>query len=114
MVLRNRNMQVVWKWSQILFRIVWGLVSLLLLVVCLADLRQFSQVPELYPIGAEGLGWAYESASHYVLFGWLWVGWGVVGVLLALLYRVRYSGLFLLIHALILLLWAGYVAWAAY
>ena len=114
MMRRNRNMQVVGKWTRILARIVWGLVCLLLMVVFLMDLRQFSQAPELYPIGAEGLGWTYESAPNYVLSGWLLVGWGVIGALLALLYRVRNSGLFLLIHALMTLLWVGYVAWYAY
>lgn len=107
-------MQVVWKWTRILFRILWGVVNLLLIVVSLLDLRQFSRAPELYPIGAEGLGWTYESATNYVLSGWLLVGWGVIGAVLALLYRVRYSGLFLLIHALMTLLWVGYVAWYAY
>lgn len=114
MMRRNRNMQVVWKWTRILFRILWGVVNLLLIVVSLLDLRQFSRAPELYPIGAEGLGWTYESATNYVLSGWLLVGWGVIGAVLALLYRVRYSGLFLLIHALMTLLWVGYVAWYAY
>lgn len=107
-------MQVVWKWTRILFRILWGVVNLLLIVVSLLDLRQFSRAPELYPIGAEGLGWTYESATNYVLSGWLLVGWGVIGAVLALLYRVRNSGLFLLIHALMTLLWVGYVAWYAY
>lgn len=114
MMRSNRRLQLVWKWTRILFRIVWGLVCLLLIVVFLMDLRQFSQAPELYPIGAEGLGWTYESAANYVLFGWFLVGWGVVGVVLALLYRVRHSGTFLLFHTLMTLLWVGYVFWSTY
>lgn len=110
MMRSNRRLQLVWKWTRILFRIVWGLVCLLLIVVFLMDLRQFSRAPELYPIGAEP-GWANECAENYVLLVCLMIGWSVVGVVLSLLYRVRHSGAFLLLHALMTLLGLYYVAY---
>ena len=79
-------------------RILWGLCCLLLLSVNTVDFVQFTKQPELYPIGSEGLWWAYESYNNYVLVCLLAIGWDIAGLIASVCYRVRYSGKILMIH----------------
>lgn len=84
-------------------RILWGLCCLLLLLVHAGDYVQFAKHPELYPIGGEGLGWAYASHENYALASLLSIGWSMVGIIASVCYRLRYSGKILLIHAVLTL-----------
>lgn len=71
-------------------RILWGIFCLLLLLVNAVDYAQFTEQPELYPIGSEGLWWAS------------------VGLIASVCYRARYSGKILLIHFVLTLIMLFY------
>ena len=79
-------------------RILWRIFCLLLLSVNAVDYAQFTEQPELYPIGSEGLWWAYESYGNYALVCLLAIGWASAGLIASVCYRAMYSGKILLIH----------------
>lgn len=85
-------------------RILWGLFCLLLLLLNVSDYIQFTKYPELYPIGAEGLGWTYKSYKNYTFTCLLTIFWDIVGLIVSTCYRFRYSGKILLIHSILTLI----------
>ena len=76
-------------WQKIV-RTVWALCCLLLLWAGISDYLQFTEHPELYPIG-EGFGWTYESSRNYIASSWIIVGWAVIGIGVSALYRLKYN-----------------------
>lgn len=85
-------------------KVLWGICNLFGLVVVIEDMIRFQTTPEQYPIGSENFGWAYACSEHYVLAGWIALGWCLVAVVAALFYRTRYRGKILLTHFILTVL----------
>ena len=96
-------------WQKIV-RIVWALCCLLLLWAGISDYLQFTEHPELYPIG-EGFGWTYESSRHYIATCWIIVCWAVVGIGVSALYRLKYNMVCFFAHIILTILAIGLLMW---
>lgn len=81
-------------------RMIWVCCCLFLLWAIINDYLQFTEHPELYPIG-EGFGWIYESSCNYIVSCWIIVCWAVVGIGISALYRMRYNTVCLLTHIIL-------------
>ena len=96
-------------WQKIV-RTIWALCCLLLLWAGISDYLQFTEHPELYPIG-EGFGWIYESSRNYIASCWIIVCWAVVGIGVSALYRLKYNMVCFFAHIILTILSIGLLVW---
>ena len=121
-------------WQKIV-RTIWALCCLLLLWAGISDYLQFTEHPELYPIGegfgwtyessrnyiatcwiivcwiGEGFGWTYESSRNYIATCWIIVCWTVVGIGVSALYRLKYNMVCFFAHIILTILAIGLLVW---